>query len=66
MTKEERAEFLLKMPVNNTEKAAQQIARLGSDRRYQITIGLKRLKEVLGCAKELTLNDLLAAMEMIK
>jgi hypothetical protein len=66
MTKQERDEFLKKPCEDNITWAAQEIAALNSDRRYQITIGLKRLNEVLGCAKELTLNELLAAMEMIK
>lgn len=68
MTKQERDEFLKKPCEDNTTWAAQQIAMLNSDRRYQITVGLKRLKEVLykSWAKDLTLRELLEAVEMIK
>jgi hypothetical protein len=68
MTKQERDEFLSKPCEDNITWAAQEIAALNSDRRYQITIGLKRLNEVLykSWAKELTLRELLEAMEMIK
>jgi hypothetical protein len=68
MTKEERKEFLSKPCEDNTTWAAQQIAMLNSDRRYQIAVGLKRLNEVLykSWAKDLTLKELLEAMEMIK
>jgi hypothetical protein len=66
MTKQERAEFLSKPPEGNVTRVAQQIAKLNSDRRYQIAVGLKRLNEVLGCSKELTLKELLEAIEIIK
>ena len=68
MTKKEREQFLSKPCEDNTTWVAQQIAALKPDKRYQITVGLKRLKEVLykEWAKELTLNELLEAIEMIK
>lgn len=68
MTNQERKEFLSKPCEDNITWAAQQIAALNSDKRYQITVGFKRLKEVLynGWAKELTLNELSEAIEMIK
>lgn len=68
MTKQERDEFLNKPCEDNVTWAAQTIAALNSDKRYQITVGLKRLNEVLckSWAKELTLKELLEAMEMIK
>lgn len=68
MTKQEREGFLNKPCEDNITWAAQEIAALNPDKRYQITVGLKRLKEVLykSWAKELTLNELLEAIEMIK
>jgi hypothetical protein len=68
MTNQERKDFLSKPCEDNITWAAQQIAALNSDRRYQITVGLKRLDEVLykSWAKDLTLKELLEAIEMIK
>ena len=68
MTKQERKEFLSKPAPDNAMLAAQKIAALGSDKRYQIATGLKRLKDALTeeWAKGLTLGELLEAIEMIK
>lgn len=68
MTNQERKAFINKPCEDNITWAAQQIAKLNSDRRYQITVGLKRLQEALykDWAKEMTLKELLEAIEMIK
>lgn len=67
MTKKEREEFLSRPCEDNVTWVAQQIAALNPDKRYQITIGLKRLNEVLykSWAKELSLNELTEAVNML-
>ena len=68
MRKQQREEFLSKPCEDNVTWAAQQIALLNPDKRYQISVGLKRLNEVLykDWAKELTLKELVGAIDMIK
>jgi len=67
MTKKQREEFLNKPCEDNITWAAQQIALLSPDKRYQIIFGLRKLNEVMykSWAKDLTLNDFIAAIDML-
>jgi hypothetical protein len=67
MTKKQREEFLSKPCEDNITWAAQQIAQLSADKRYQIVFGLRKVHEVLykSWARDLTLNDLMEAIKML-